>query len=178
MTEAATTAESLSFEYELTAADIRSALHGRNRAVRNARVLRVLLPVLYVVLVIAVILPNGGPGGVEGRDWIVLAAAAFMVLVLLLMPVLQARSFHKTVRLQGRTRTTVDAEGLSGTSAQSSQRMAWSLFGRYVEQDDVFVLLTADEGAGSLVVLPKRALPAPGDTDRLRALLDARLPRA
>ncbi|MFI9238587.1 YcxB family protein [Streptomyces sp. NPDC053079] len=169
-------ADSLTFEYELTPADIRSGLQGRTRAVRSARLQRVLLPVGYALFATALIAPNG-PAGVELKDWIALAVGAVMVLLILVMPVVQARAFHKTARLQGRMRTTVDAGGLSGASAQSSQRMAWPLFGRYVERGDVFVLLSADKRGGCMSILPKRALAAPGDVDRLRALLDAHLAR-
>ncbi|MEV4440403.1 YcxB family protein [Streptomyces sp. NPDC049577] len=177
MSDRLTAGDALTFEYELTAADIRSALNGRTRAVRSARLQRVLLPVCWALLVVAIIAPHG-PGGVAGKDWSVLGGATVAVGLLLLAPALQARAFHKTTRLQGWTRTTVGAEGLTGVSAHSSQRMAWTLFGRYVERKDVFVLLSADRRGGCLIVLPKRALTAPGDVDRLRALLDARLPRA
>lgn len=177
MSDTATAAGSLTFEYELTADDIRSGLHGRNRAVRSARWQRVLLPVVTVLMAIAFIAPHG-PGAVARKDWITLAVMTAMVTLVLFLPTIQARALHKTARLQGRTRTTVDADGLSSASAQSSQRMAWSLFGRYVERDDAFVLMSADKRGGCLIILPKRALTAPGDTDRLRALLDARLSRA
>ncbi|MEU4212638.1 YcxB family protein [Streptomyces sp. NPDC026206] len=178
MTTASAPAGSLTFEYELTAADIRSGLRARTRAVRSARVLRAALPLAYTFFAALLLVTKGGFGAVEGRDWIVLAIGAWSVLAVLLLPVLQARAFHRSARLQGRLRTTVAAGGISGASAQSTQAMAWSLFGRYAETKDVFVLLSADKGGNCLVVLPKRAFTAPGDADRLRALLDACLPRA
>ncbi|MBT2383537.1 YcxB family protein [Streptomyces sp. ISL-11] len=169
---------SLTFEYELTAADIRSGLRARTRSVPRARALRVLLPLAYVVFATLLLVAAGGPGGLRGRDWGPLGVGAWCVLAVLFLPVLQARAFHRTARLQGPTRTTVAAGGIAGASARSSQSMAWSLFARYAETKDVFMLLSADKGGNCLVVLPKRALTAPGDVDRLRALLDAHLPRA
>ncbi|AZQ71476.1 YcxB family protein [Streptomyces luteoverticillatus] len=177
MSDTVTAAGSLTFEYELTATDIRSGLHGRNRAVRSARWQRILLPVCTVLMAVGFIAPHG-PGAVAGKDWIALTVMTVMVTLVLFLPTIQARALHKTARLQGPTRTTVEADGLSSASAHSSQRMAWTLFGRYVERDDVFVLMSADKRSGCLIILPKRALTAPGDIDMLRAMLDSRVPRA
>ncbi|MEV4741468.1 YcxB family protein [Streptomyces sp. NPDC049555] len=169
-------AGSVTLEFELTLADVRSALAARMRAVPGVRRQRILLPLVYAVLAVAILAPHG-PGGVEGRDWITLAFMGFAVAVILLLPTLQARAVHKTLGLQGRTHATADAEGLTTVASLTSQRMLWPAFGRYTERDDVFVLLSPDKRSNCVVVLPKRGLPTPDDTDRLRALLDSRLPR-
>ncbi|GHG72723.1 YcxB family protein [Streptomyces griseocarneus] len=170
--------ESLTFEYELTVDDIRSALKARTRVVPAARRTRVLVVLLAVGA--AVLQAFASQGGLTApRAWVpVLVVGLWIVVVLAYAPTRQARAFHRTARLQGRMRTTVGAGGLASASAQSSQSMGWSLFGRYAETKDVFALLSADRRAGCLVILPKRALTAPGDLDRLRALLEAGVPRA
>lgn len=170
---APTPADSLTFDYELTVADVRSALRARTRAVRSARLMKIVLPAAYAVFVAGVVAK-----GVEQRDWNPLVSFGLVIVMVLWgSPALQARNAHKTLEREGRTRTTVAAGGLAGTSANGSRSMTWSAFGRYTEAKDLFVLLSADKRAGCLVILPKRALTGPGDVDRLRALLDASLPR-
>ncbi|GHC51733.1 YcxB family protein [Streptomyces cinnamoneus] len=172
---------SVTVEYELTLADLRSGVGARVRAVPRARRLRIAMAVAVAAFVLATALTAGlrGPGAVDAPMWLVLAAlCGWGVFVVWGTPSLQARALHQVVQLHGRTRTRLDEVGMSSASAQSTQTMEWALFGRYAETRDVFVLMSADRAGGSLAVLPKRAFTRPGDTDRLRALLDSRLPRA
>ncbi|PHQ50130.1 hypothetical protein BLA24_21335 [Streptomyces cinnamoneus] len=167
-------ADSLTFDYELTVADMRSALRARARVVRSARLQKVLLPLCYAVFAAGILVK-----GPEARDWPPLVICGLVaVFALVGGPVLQARSLHKALQGQGPRHTTVAAGGMAASWAHGSQSMAWSAFGRYTETKDHFVLLSPDKRGACLVILPKRALAAPGDADRLRALLDAGLPRA
>ncbi|MEU1307935.1 YcxB family protein [Streptomyces cinnamoneus] len=171
---------SVTVEYELTLADVRSGVGARVRAVPRARRLRIAVAVAVAAFVLATALTAAlrGPGAVGVPVWAVLALCGWGVFVVWGTPPLQARALYEVVRLHGRTRTRLDEVGMSSASAQSTQTMEWALFGRYAETKDVFVLMSADRAGGSLAVLPKRAFTRPGDTDRLRALLDHRLPRA
>ncbi|MEV5238148.1 YcxB family protein [Streptomyces cinnamoneus] len=171
---------SVTVEYELTLADVRSGVGARLRAVPGARRLRIATAAAVAAFVLATALTAAlrGPGAVGTPMWVVLALCGWSVFVVWGTPPRQARALYQVVQLHGRTRTRLDEVGMSSASAQSTQTMEWALFGRYAETRDVFVLLSADRAGGSLTVLPKRAFTRPGDTDRLRALLDSRLPRA
>ncbi|GAA3065002.1 hypothetical protein GCM10020000_55870 [Streptomyces olivoverticillatus] len=89
---------------------------------------------------------------------------------------LQAYLARGRLRQHGRRRVTLDAQGVSCVAEQTATAQAWPQFGCYLEREKLFVLLSQDKRC--LTVLPKRGLAAAaGDVDRLRALLDTRLPR-
>ncbi|MEU5420694.1 YcxB family protein [Streptomyces sp. NPDC001407] len=167
-------AGSVTFAYELTVADFRSALRARGRAVRSARAYRRVALVLWAGNAAAVVFTatRHGFGGVSGGQWGLVAGLALVLAVQ--SPRWQARQAR--ARLDGPRWMTLDAGGLSISSAQSSQAVAWPHFGSLLEREDVFVLLSADKGR-CLTILPKRALTGPGDLDRVRALLEAYVPR-
>ncbi|MCF3106036.1 YcxB family protein [Streptomyces roseoverticillatus] len=169
-------ADSLAFEFELTAGDLRAAIVARGRAVRKARILNWMLVAGLVLTAsgMALRVSRDGLGELAPKDY---GIGIFLVLLVALQTLgLQAYLSRGRLRQHGPSRVTVDAEAVHCAGAHTVSTQAWPQFSCYLERKGLFLLLSADKRC--LTVLPKRALTAPGDTDRLRALLDARLPRA
>lgn len=176
MSGTATTAESVSLEFELTVADLRAGIRARARAVRKVRVLNWALGAALVMMAwgLGLTVAEDGVGGVAPKDW---ALAAFLVLFFALQVLgLQALFARGRLQQHGVRRVTLDTQGVTCTGAGSSSTQAWSQFGCHLERGDLFVLLSTDRRC--LTVLPKRGLTAPGEADRLRALLAVHVPRA
>jgi hypothetical protein len=77
----------------------------------------------------------------------------------------------------GVMRVTVAEEGVRTVSAHIDSRMSWANYGSYAETDRCFVLRGPDRIGACATVLVKQGAPTPQDVDRVRALLDTRLPR-
>ncbi|MER7171048.1 YcxB family protein [Streptomyces mesophilus] len=88
------------------------------------------------------------------------------------LPHLQAHQVIRTVQWQGEYRTAVSADGITTASDHCVLTQFWTTFRGYRETRDHFVLLSRDRNILCVEVLPKRALAAPHDADRVRALLD------
>ncbi len=93
------------------------------------------------------------------------------------VPRMSARRLLRANQHHGVMRVTVAEEGVRTVSAHIDSRMAWANFGSYAETDRCFVLRSPDRAGTCAVVLVKRGARTPQDVDRLRALLDGRLPR-
>ncbi|MGW1884892.1 YcxB family protein [Streptomyces sp. NPDC001970] len=102
----------------------------------------------------------------------------FIVLVIWGYPRIQAAHVQRIVGWQGEYHVTVSEAGISCTNDHSTLTQKWSLFQGYRETAGHFVLLSRDPNIMVLDVLPKRGLSAPGDADRMRALLDRNVARA
>jgi hypothetical protein len=109
------------------------------------------------------------------REWVMLAAAAYMSFVALTA---HGRALRRGWRLQpnlqlGR-RVTIGDECIVVNDAQVRAEYKWSALQRYVESVNLFVLLPSEM---ILVMIPKRAFAGPADVDQFRALLDERVVR-
>ncbi|MFE3249126.1 YcxB family protein [Streptomyces sp. NPDC059209] len=75
----------------------------------------------------------------------------------------------------GEHRVTVDADGISSVSERHTNQTNWNFYGRGVEGRRVFVLLTPDIWGTGVLVLPKRGLADPRDSEQLRSLITKHL---
>ncbi|MCN9239551.1 hypothetical protein NGF19_01925 [Streptomyces sp. RY43-2] len=102
----------------------------------------------------------------------------------LVWPVLMSRVPHmsgrQTLRANqhhGPMRVTIANEGVRVVSAHIDTRMGWANYGSYAETEHCFLLRSPDRAGVCALVLVKRGARSQEDVDRLRALLDRRLPR-
>ncbi|MFD7625206.1 YcxB family protein [Streptomyces sp. NPDC059851] len=162
--------------YEVTTADLAQAFRVRNTATPALRRQRWLVPLVGIALVVlggeALAAGQPGPNGLP-----VLAGGLLLCGLAVWGPRLRARAFAGLLAKAGATRTVVDGTGIQVTTARSSTRMEWGAQPVYAETADTFVLLDVAKGAAAITVIPKRGVRGPGDVNRLRALLDARLRR-
>ncbi|MFE1951943.1 YcxB family protein [Streptomyces sp. NPDC059524] len=163
--------------YRPTISELTSALRARARITRAGRVQRRALIWTVAVTAVGVLLSAAGSGH-RDTPWPLYAGVVGFVAFATAMPWLQARRLHQLAERQGDIRGTVDDTGIRLATAHSSTSHSWHLYARYVETPELFVLLSADRSSVGLAVLPKRAVAAPEELDRLRAVLDRRLVRA
>lgn len=78
----------------------------------------------------------------------------------------------------GEHRVTVDADGISTVSERHTNETSWKFYGRSVESRRVFVLLTPDVWGTGMLILPKRGLATPQDSELLRSLIARHLAAA
>ncbi|MGW5420438.1 YcxB family protein [Streptomyces sp. NPDC003943] len=163
--------------YTPTRADVHEAIRARRRTTPSGRRMRWLTPLTLGLVALAIVLklisPEPDTRGIVLMVWLGLTAAVVPALV----PWLSARQMFPMLERQGEFRARVDDEGVRFTSRDSEVVNRWQMLSRYVETPTLFVLLSADKGGVGFAALPKRALEGPGDVDRLRAFLDARLTR-
>ncbi|KWT57631.1 hypothetical protein ADL21_33590 [Streptomyces albus subsp. albus] len=160
--------------YRATVEDLREALRARMRATPAGRRTRWLMAVIAVLLLAYAVLSSLLDGTV---DMPLLITPAVVLLVMLFVPRMQARQFHRLLDAGGPCRTTVDESGIAVANQQQSSVLTWQALAHYTETPHVFVLLGGDRNVTSLTVLPKRGAPDAGDVDRLRALFDRHLIR-
>ncbi|MFD7082799.1 YcxB family protein [Streptomyces sp. NPDC002181] len=86
-----------------------------------------------------------------------------------------ARQQYEDMEAYGTCRTVVGEGGLTTTGGELSSGIDWHAFPRYLETDDLFVLMT--KGTRIYFALPKRGAQDPADVDRVRAVLDRNLRR-
>ncbi|MEU8586944.1 hypothetical protein AB0C59_08050 [Streptomyces sp. NPDC048664] len=92
-------------------------------------------------------------------------------------PRISARNLLKANQHHGTMRVSVGEDGVRTASTHMDARMAWTNYGSYAEGEHCFVLRSPDRRGNCAAVLVKRGARSPEDLDRLRALLDTRLPR-
>lgn len=104
----------------------------------------------------------------------------FLIACLLLVVVrwLMALGLAGYARHLGEHRVTVGGDGISTVSDRHTNRTDWGFYGRSVEARRVFVLITPDAWGTGVLILPKRGLGTPQDSERLRALITEHLPPA
>ncbi|MEU1347365.1 YcxB family protein [Streptomyces sp. NPDC005795] len=129
------------------------------------------LGAFFAFAVVATVLTRG-IGAVDASTWI-----AFLVTCLLLAGVrwVSALGLLGYARHLGEHRVTVDASGIRTVTERHTQETGWQFYGRCVEGRRVFVLLTPDASRAGVMILPRRGLAAPQDSDRLRELIAAHL---
>ncbi|WP_406395447.1 hypothetical protein [Streptomyces sp. NBC_00887] len=160
--------------FRLTARDCTNALRARSRVSadgRRSRLLGVLLLVLAAVLValeaglgVDFPLPMYALAGITGP-------------LMFLTPWLMARQVWGYVKRQGEARVRVDEDGVTVTMDHSSGSSGWAAQPRYLETDELFVLLSDDRNATAVTLLAKRGADGPTAVDRLRGILDRHLTR-
>ncbi|MFK0118460.1 YcxB family protein [Streptomyces sp. NPDC090994] len=168
-----TGADAVELAYRPEYGDFTAALRARRRIRKGARLQRVLLVVVAVCAVVGTV-----AGAATGElplfpmIWIVL-----VVVMMSLLPWLQARQLLALATRFGGHRATVTESGLTVTNDGSSTTVTWAAQPRYRETPELFVLFSDDKNVSCFTVLPKRGLRDGADADRLRAVLDRHLTR-
>nr|BFD88207.1 hypothetical protein StreXyl84_76080 [Streptomyces sp. Xyl84] len=152
--------------YRPQPADTLVGLRVRARIKRWGLVLRSVFLVLWVGQWLVGTVHRGS------ADVVSTALFLFVVLVVGGYPRLQAGQVQRLVGWQGEYRTTVSPAGITARSDYSTLIQKWAVLRGYRETRGHFVLLSRDPSIMCLEVLPKHALSAAEDVDRLRALLD------
>lgn len=167
-------ADVVELEYTPVVADFRSALRARAKVARSARIQRGMFALVgfFAVMGIVATLISG-----EAPDFALIWLLLCAVLVAF-MPRLMARQFQRLAQRQGTFRVTVTDTGVTVATDNATTDLNWVAQPRYRETADVFLMMSPDKNASCFTVLPKRAVRAPGDVDRLRAVLDRHLTRA
>lgn len=164
--------EPIVLTYRLTIEDLRAPMRGLLfLAVRD----RPFLVLGMIFLSIALVASGNLPLAVK-------LIVVVGVVLLLVAPVASmrahARSLYRMSEKHGEYHAVFDGAGIRITSALMKDVNEWSMYSRYAETKDCFVLLHWRTGRPALVlVVPKRGLSDPADVDRLRALLDQQLTR-
>jgi YcxB-like protein len=157
----------------ITADDYVDAFAARDRVARTARYASrpVLVGVGLVGLLTALL----------GRIWWVAVAMGIFTLLVGFPTLLYRRISRRLVRdnpgLHGPATLTVTEDGLRTRTVATEAWVGWSRYQGYVETTESFVLLASDRPGAALQILPKRALGAPAEIERLRGLLDHHLQR-
>ncbi|MFE4599327.1 YcxB family protein [Kitasatospora indigofera] len=155
--------------YRLTVEDFREALGARSKASAAGRRNSRLLVAAFALAAVATALSLANEGTVDPP---LVAMLVILPLVLLGVPRLQARQFHRLAADKGEFRATVESSGLTVRNDHSSSTHTWPAAPRYVETPNLFVLLSGDRNASCLTILPKRGLAGPAEAGRLRVTLD------
>ncbi|MFD4699241.1 YcxB family protein [Streptomyces niveus] len=126
---------------------------------------------LLALLSVANLLTRGvGAAGLE--VWRFLLTACLFVIAIRWLTALALLAYARHL---GEHRVTVDADGISIVSERHTHHTNWSFYGRSAESRRVFVLLTPDVWGTGVMVLPKRGLSDPQDSERLRSLFTKHL---
>ncbi|MET8133848.1 YcxB family protein [Streptomyces sp. NPDC005251] len=166
-------ADTVELEYRPTVADFTSALKARRGVSKGGR------RQYWVLGCVALVAVLESAQAMAGRDVSLFLVIWLVVFVLLmpLMPRLMARQFQRLGERQGTFRVTITDAGVTVVTDNSTTALNWVAQPRYRETKDVFVMVSPDKNAVGFTVLPKRAVRAPEDVDRLRAILDRNLTR-
>ncbi|MBN0044199.1 YcxB family protein [Streptomyces actuosus] len=158
-----------------TAAQYREALRGQMKVSPAARRQRMFFVVLALVMAALAVHPT--PDGV-GVDPVGMSlAAVWLLLGTFALRWLTARAQQRAHGHHGERRIVVDETGVSVETAHTFTRFAWPAMSRYVETRHLFVLASADKRASCVVFLPRQGVGGTDESERLRALFDAHLPR-
>lgn len=158
----------------ITANDYADGFTARGRHARTPRYAS--RPVLIVGGLVGVLLT-----GVILKYWWVAVAVAVFTVLMSFPTLLYRRIGRRLVRdnpgLHGPATITAAEDGLHTRNATGQAHTGWQRYQHYAETRASFVLLASDQPSAALQILPKRALAAPADAERLRALLDRHLQR-
>jgi hypothetical protein len=160
--------------YLPTTADAVGAIRARTRTAPLGRLHKGVLLACSIV-VLGVLVLNFAwlrDPGVTVACLAALALYALLIGVSVLNPVLVGRQVHRMLAPQGEFQAVVDDSGVRVTSRDSELAFRWPMLTRYIETDELFVLMTSDKRGVGIVVLPKRGAAEPADADRLKAGLD------
>ncbi|WP_427922598.1 hypothetical protein [Streptomyces sp. cg40] len=133
---------------------------------------------LAAVMVVGVLVLTAGLAGGDGTGFAFGVMLMVWPLLMLRVPVMTARQMLRANQHHGVLQVTVaEQQGVRTVSAHIDSRMAWANYGSYAETEHCFVLRSPDRIGACAMVLVKQGAATPQDVDRLRALLDSRLPR-
>ncbi|MFJ9378645.1 YcxB family protein [Streptomyces sp. NPDC101455] len=132
---------------------------------------------LAAVMVVGVLVLTAGLAGGDGIGFAFGGALMLWPLLMLRVPAMTARQLLRANQHHGVMRVTVAEEGVRTVSAHMDSRMSWANYGSYAETDHCFVLRSPDRIGACAMVIVKQGAPTPQDVDRLRALLNTKLPR-
>ncbi|MEE4495540.1 YcxB family protein [Streptomyces sp. BE230] len=116
----------------------------------------------------------------RGVDAVGVGVWRFLLIACLLLAAfrwLMALTLLGYARHLGEHRVTVNASGIKTVTARHTNETGWQFYGRCIERRRLFVLLTPDVWGAGVMILPKRGLAAPQDSDRLRELVACHLGR-
>ncbi|MEV6014886.1 YcxB family protein [Streptomyces sp. f51] len=166
-------ADAVELEYWPVVADFTSALKARRGISKAGR------RQYWVLGGMAVVAALQGQRALNGHGESLILAIWLVVCIplLLLSPWLMGRQFQRLAGRQGTFRVTVTDAGVTVATDNSTTELNWVAQPRYRETKDVFAMFSSDKNATAFTVLPKRAVRAPEDVDRLRAILDRNLTR-
>ncbi|MFJ6630134.1 YcxB family protein [Streptomyces sp. NPDC091376] len=165
---------SVQFTYTVT---LREISDGLKLQMRHSPAGRWVCRVLWVVGIFLglVIVANVATRGINSPALGVLRFTVTVVLIMIACRWLMALALLGYARHLGEHRVTVDRRGIGTVSERHTNHTGWEFYGRCVESRRVFVLLTPDVWGAGVLLLPKRGLSAPQDTERMRELLAAAL---
>ncbi|MEV6421270.1 YcxB family protein [Streptomyces sp. NPDC051662] len=116
--------------------------------------------------------------GVDAMGWAAWKLLLALCLFFVAFRWLTALALLAYARHLGEHRVTVDADGISTVSERHTNQTNWGFYGRSVEGRRVFVLLTPDIWGTGVLILPKRGLGTPEDSEQLRSLITKHLAAA
>ena len=162
--------------YQPTRRDWADALRVRAKSSRAA-VRQRRLVIVAAVLFVAAAGASAATGDMGQVPVPLIVGVASALLVLVLLPWLQARQLAKISELRGEFRVRVDDSGVRVTTGDTTTTVGWLSQPRYAETAEQFVMLSPDKNVTGLTMLLKRGIQAPADADRLRAIFDRHLQR-
>jgi len=163
-------------EYQLRLEDMTEAVRLMFR--RRGRAGFVHHPVfLAAVMVLGVLVLTAGLAGGDSTGFAFGVMLMVWPLLMLRVPGMTARQMLRANQHHGVMRVTVAEEGVRTVSAHIDSRMSWANYGSYAETEHCFVLRSPDRIGACAMVLVKQGAAIPQDVDRVRALLDSKLPR-
>jgi hypothetical protein len=163
-------------EYQLRLEDMTEAVRLLFR--RRGRAGFIHHPVFHAaVMVLGALVLTAGLAGGDGIGFAFGIALIAWPLLMLGVPGMTARQLLRANEHHGVMRVTVAEEGVRTVSAHMDARMSWANYGSYAETDHCFVLRSPDRIGACAMVIVKQGAPTPQDVDRLRTLLNTKLPR-
>ncbi|MFF2190804.1 YcxB family protein [Streptomyces sp. NPDC058155] len=147
---------------------------------RHSPVGRWLFRALWVLVALLGLLSTANllTRGVDAMGWAVWKLLLTLCLIFIVLRWLTALALLAYARHLGEHRVTIDADGISTISERHSNQTNWRFYGRSVESRRVFVLLTPDIWGTGVLILPKRGLGDPQDSEQLRSLITKHLEAA
>ncbi|MET4921833.1 YcxB family protein [Streptomyces sp. PSRA5] len=147
---------------------------------RHSPVGRWLFRVLWVLVALLSLLSTANllTRGVDAMGWPVWKFLLTVCLIFIVVRWLTALALLAYARQLGEHRVTIDEDGISTVSERHTNQTNWGFYGRGVEGRRVFVLLTPDIWGTGVLILPKRGLGDPQDSEQLRSLITKHLEAA
>ncbi|MFF4540635.1 hypothetical protein [Streptomyces aureus] len=167
--------DAVELEYRPKRGDFTAAVRAQFRAGENGPKV-----IWGLVALVAFLCMGAWPSWREGHTtalMIRLGGLLFVLVAFWFVPVSLGRGLHRLAESHGTTRMTVTDAGVTTTTDKGTRVRGWGVRNRYRETRTVFVVFGPEAASDALTLLPKRALRAPGDADRLRAILDRNLTR-
>jgi hypothetical protein len=165
------TEETVRLVYRPTRDEIAEVIQTRRRVTASGRRQRVLWVIALFVLALGVVL-GAVHGAVGGTSVPLLVLAAVLLTLTWFMRRLLVRQVHKAKEGRGEHRVTIGPQGVRVETDLNTTKVPWSHLSGYAETENLFILLHQGLNAINTTPLPKRALPQPNETERLRRLLD------